>query len=120
MKIPLPFTTVERTFRVTIDTKFEPYLNVHLQNGTITMFKQYSGGIYYYDKTNMKNTNTNIQVTDYTFLNTVNNNKAYLRQLEIKVADEARLSQHLLGWPSTQTIKTFVKKSNQKLSNHHR
>ena len=53
--------------------------------------------ISYYDTNNMENNTTNNQVTDYNFLDTLENNKSYFHRLEIKGADAARIIQQLVG-----------------------
>ena len=115
----LSFSAVARKFRITMDTELDPAINLHLRNGMDIMFKRCSGGLYYYDTNSTEHNTINIQVTDYTFINTVERNKAYFHQREIKGSGEARIPQKLAGWPSTQTIKEALKKSNQKLPNHH-
>ena len=94
-----------RKFSITIDKDLDPDINVQLGDVTSIMFKQWSGGLYYYDTTNTKYNIINIQVNDYTFLNTVESNKAYFRQREIKGAYETRIIQQLVGWTSTKTLK---------------
>ena len=67
----LSFAAVTRKFRITIDTDLSLDTNVYLNDGTGIVFKQCSGGLYYYEMTNMEHNIINSQVTDYTFLNTV-------------------------------------------------
>ena len=90
---------VVRKFRITIDTYLDPSINMHPDDRTSIISNQCSIWIYYYYSTNMKHRIINSQVTDYTFHNTVNNNRVYFHQREIKGADEARILQQLLGWP---------------------
>ena len=80
----LSFAAMARKFRIIIDAYFDSTINVHLRYGTSVMFKQCSGGVYYYDTTNMEHNTIKIQVTDYTFLNTVERNKTYLHQHKTK------------------------------------
>ena len=65
---------------ITIDTYLDPSINVHLDDSTNIIFNQFSGGIYYYDTANMEHNIINRQFTDYTFLNTVDRNKAYFHK----------------------------------------
>ena len=51
------------------------------------------------------------QTTEYTFLNRVGSNKSCFHRLEIKGADEARILQQLVGWPSAQTLKEAIQKN---------
>ena len=83
---------------------------MHLGNGTIIMFKQCSRGIYYYDMNSMEQKIINSQVNDYTFLNTVESNKTYFYQIEIKGEGKATIPQKIVGWSSTQTLKEAVEK----------
>ena len=80
-----------RKFSITIDKDLDPAINMHLNSGTSIMLKQCSGGPYYYNTTNTEYNIINIQVTDYTFLNTVESNKAYFHQRESKGAYETRI-----------------------------
>ena len=73
-----------RKFSITIDTDLYPAMNVQLDNGTIIMFKQCRTELYCYYMTNMEHNTINIQVIDYTFINTVEINKAYFHQREPK------------------------------------
>ena len=60
--------------------------------------------------TNMENNIINSHVTDYTFLDTVDINKAYFQWREIKGADKSRTIQQNIGQKSTQTLKEAVGK----------
>ena len=73
------------------------------------MFNKCSRGLYYYDMKNMEHEIIYIQVTDSTFMNTLDRKKAYLTRHEIKWDYEARISQQLVGCPSTQTLKEAIK-----------
>ena len=49
-----------------------------------------------------------IQVTNYTFLKTLERNKSYFQQREIKGVDKARtLQKKIVAWP-TQTLKSAI------------
>ena len=60
-------------FRITIDTELDPFINVHLHNGTRIIFKQCGASLYYFDTTNEAFVEE--QTTEYTLLNTVDGNK---------------------------------------------
>ena len=90
-------------FRITIDTGLDPFINVHPHNGTRIIFNKFEAGLYYFETTNYYFVED--QTTDYKFLNTVDSNKSCFHKQEIKVEDEARILQQLLGWTSTQTLK---------------
>ena len=104
----LSFTAVVCKFKITIDKDLYPFINVNLNNGTIIIFKQCSGGLYYFHTTNMKHKIINSQVTDYTFLNTVESNNSYFQQRETKGVDKARIPQQTVVWPPTHTLKESV------------
>ena len=61
------------------------------------MFKKFILGLYYYDTPNMEHNSIDIHVTDFTFLNTLDSNKAYFHQCGSKGEDEARIPQQLVG-----------------------
>ena len=90
---------------ITIDTYIASTINVNIDYGTSINLIQCSRGLYYYDTTNMKKKTTNNQVTDYTFLNTVEKIKSYSHRREIKGGDTSRILQQLVGWISTQALK---------------
>ena len=48
----LSVTTVKHKLRITMDRDLDPAINMHLDEGTRIMFKKWSRGLYYYDKTN--------------------------------------------------------------------
>ena len=48
----ISFAAVAFKFRMTIDTELDPFINVHLHDGTRIIFKQCGSGIYYFDTTN--------------------------------------------------------------------
>ena len=48
----LSVTTVKHKLRITMDRDLDPSIHVHLKEGTRIMFKKWSRGLYYYDKTN--------------------------------------------------------------------
>ena len=98
-------------FRITSYTDTNSAINVHIDDGTIIKLKQCSGGLYYYDTTNMENNTTKNQVTDYIFMNTVESNKSYFHRREIKGAYASIILQQLIRWPSTSTLKEAIGKN---------
>ena len=62
------------------DTVIESAINMHLDDGMIIKLNQCSRSIYYYKTTNMENNNTDNQVTDDYFFNTVQGNKSYFNK----------------------------------------
>ena len=79
---------------------------VHVSEDNIIRFTKCGNGLYYFDTSTIRNTNNN--VTEYSFLSTVKDNKAYFHKREIEGADNARILQQLLNWPSTQKIKEII------------
>ena len=67
------FVAVVSKFRITIDPELDPFMYVHLHNGTRIIFKQFGGGPYIFDTTNKSF--SKYQTTYYTFLNTVERKK---------------------------------------------
>ena len=70
-----------------IDTDINSEINVHPDNGARIKFKQYIRELYYYGTTNMENNTTNNQVTNYTILKTIENNKSYFHIYGINVSE---------------------------------
>ena len=76
-------------------------------------FSKMSSGLYYYDATRKHDSNSNKSLTNYTFLNTVNNNKKNFTCSEIQGADNARELMQKIGRPSQATFgDCFIPKSN--------
>ena len=74
----LYFAAVLSKFRITIDTELDPFINVHLHNGTRIIFNQCGAGLYYFDT--IDEAFAEDQTTDYTFLNTVDSNKSFFHR----------------------------------------
>ena len=53
----------------------------------------------------------NNELTHYSFLNTVSDNKTYFSRQEIKGADTSRNIQEYLFFPSSSILKTYVNKT---------
>ena len=81
---------------------------VHVGPATILVFKQCGSGLYYHDTANQ----TSSAVIDYSFLSTVSQNKEYFSRAEIEGADQARILQDNISWPSTDDFKHYIS-SNQ-------
>ena len=91
----LSFAAVAAKFRIFIDTKLDPFINVHLHDGTRIIFKQCGAGLNYFDTTN--EAFAAYQTTDYTLLNTVDSNKSCFYRQEIKGTYKAIILQQLIG-----------------------
>jgi hypothetical protein len=78
-------------------------------------FEPYSSGLYYYDTRiaptiqNSETTKTSCNITPYSLLQTVEENKEYFTADEIKGADNARKLQQEIGWPSIGAYKNIIK-----------
>ena len=95
----LLFAEVFSRFRITFDTEIDSAINVHPIDGTIIKFNICSGGLYYYDTTNMENKSTKNQVTKYYFLYTVQSNKSYFQIRKIERVGTTIILQQLVGCP---------------------
>jgi hypothetical protein len=91
---------------ITIDTRSDHCFNVHYKDDVFT-FKPCFEGLYYLDTSNLK---SKCAVNNYSFLETVKGNKEYFTAQEIKGAENARLLQQQTGWPSTDNLKSYIKK----------
>ena len=87
-------TIIDNCFTVTYDTN-------------VFKFLPCSDGLYYFDITSFEN---NSIFTNYSFLETVANNKAYFTRTEVKKAEDARALQRDIGWPSTAQFKYYISK----------
>ena len=103
----LALKDVANKFQITMDTTQERSMLVHVSNDTIIKFSECGNGLYYFDTSTIRNTNKN-NVTEYSFLSTVKENKTYFHKREIEGADNARILQQLLNWPSTQNFKEII------------
>ena len=97
---------VANSFKISMDTTKERAMLVHVSEDNIIRFTKCGNGLYYFDTSTIRNTNNN--VTEYSFLSTVKDNKAYFHKREIEGADNARILQQLLNWPSTQKFKEII------------
>jgi hypothetical protein len=84
--------------RVTMDTREENSMCIHRKDGTIMKFQQHPGGLYVFDP--YLNDNINGKVTAYTLLSTVKGQKDMFTRREVKLANQARALQRLLGRPT--------------------
>ena len=99
-------------YRVTMDSTIENVLLVHTSSDMAMKFLCCGDGLYYFDTANplahMVPRKVNDDVTAYCFLNTVASNKEYFTRHEIKAADNVRILQARLGWPSEITLKRIL------------
>ena len=104
--------------RVRMDSITSTSFILELISGKTYKFKQYRNGLYYLDINEVIN-NSNATINEdtnksnatslnYTFLQTVDNNKKYFSNAEINRADKSRYYQEYLFYPSTSTMKQYV------------
>ena len=75
--------------RITMDTGESTDIILTLEDGRIFRFKQYRNGLYFFD-TNTVNNETNAQLSNYSLVHTVSDNKLYFSAQEIKGADASK------------------------------
>ena len=74
-------------------------------------FKWCAEGLYYYDTVNSKPNKSKTDVTSYSFLETVKDNKEHYTSHEIKGAELARKTQQAIGWPSKGKYRNIIKRN---------
>ena len=95
--------------RITLDTDVSKNITLFLADGRTFVFEQYNSGLYYYDtKIPVESDKNNKELINYSFLNTVSNNKTYFTKQEIKGANTSRQIQEYLFFPSSTTLKKYV------------
>jgi hypothetical protein len=76
-------------------------MSVHRRGGSIMKFNEYKSGLYYFDTAAPKTPNsTSLDVNNYLFLNTVEQNKQAYTRREIEGADRPRELYKKIGRPS--------------------
>jgi hypothetical protein len=75
-------------------------------NSSVFRFQECDDGLYFYDTANC-NTNKS-DVTNYSFLETVDENSKFFSANEIKGALHARQTQQEMNWPSTSDFKYYI------------
>ena len=96
---------------ITLDSRVNYGFNVTYK-GKLYHFLPFDNGLYYFDTRNEPRSvddNTNDVITPYLLLQSVEDNKAFYTQREIKGAENARLLQEALGWPSDDYYKYIIK-----------
>jgi hypothetical protein len=90
---------------ITMDTRQERVIFVH-HDGKVLKFKECADGLYYYDTAACKP--NNVDITNYSFLETVADNSKFFSADEIKGALRACQVQQEMNWPSTSDFKHYV------------
>ena len=99
--------------RLTMDTNVARAINLHI-NGVTLQFKECSDGLYYYNtkeaSSSYSNPSNAMVVTNYSpsFVQTVHANKLLYNKRDIQGADQARLLQQQLGWPSNTAFARII------------
>ena len=96
--------------KITMDSTIEKAINVFLPNGKSFKFQECSDHLYYLNTNNLNNSQVNdyIPSTNF-FINSVSNNKKNYSKRQVDKAITARKIHHLIGWPSTDKFKMYVK-----------
>ena len=92
--------------RIYYDSDIEDVFHVEY-NDVVYDFVCGGGGLYYYVMTPTMD-KTKEHVTQYSMYSTVNSNKEFFSNQEVKRADTARELQRALGWPSDSSFKHCV------------
>ena len=95
--------------RLTMDTAITKGITLTIKNGDSYDFNMYENGLYYFDTNNTDHFVKNkSQLSNYSLLQTVKDNKTYFSKQEIKGADTSRDIQEYLFYPGTKTLETYV------------
>ena len=98
---------------ITMDTRKDSGFNVTFGD-KLYQFTPFENGLYYFDtRTGPRSVcdKTKSDVSTYSLLQTVNDNKQFYTASEIKGAETARLQQEELGWPSATFYKHIIKEN---------
>jgi hypothetical protein len=90
---------------ITMDTSKEKAMLVHHQS-KVLKFRECDDGLYYYDTA--EHNHNNVELTNYSFLETVADNSNFFSTDEIKGALRAHQTQQEMNWPSTSDFKYYV------------
>ena len=100
---------------LTMNTKVDKAISLHLKSGATLSFMPCKEGLYYYDvndgnnnnnKTKLNNKSTSYSVS---FLNTVDVNKQNFTKNELRCVEKVREIQQIMGWPSSKALKDHIK-----------
>jgi hypothetical protein len=97
---------VRKHNRIMMDSDIEPALLVHRQDGSVMKFREYQTGLYYFDATITNDTYPT--VTDYSFVQTVKQNKSMFHRRKIEGANKARDLYVKRGRPSQQRFEYLL------------
>jgi hypothetical protein len=91
--------------KVTMDSSKEKALLVEFDK-CVYKFQECANGLYFFDTASSVKSKS--EITPYSFLETVKDNKQFFTSQEIKGAEKARSIQQEIGWPSTSTFKRII------------
>ena len=102
----LAFCDVWRLCRITLDTAVEAAFLVHLQDGTVLRFVEYTSGLYLL----LPSTNplTKSPCQNYSCVSTVAGNCAVFTRRELEGADQARQLYRIIGRPSPRKFEAIL------------
>ena len=102
----LSLAAVRKICRVTMDTMTEAAIIVHKHNGDKMKFTESANGLYYYD---VKSSST--KSSNYSFVNSVNENKSLYTRRQLKDADLAKRVYELVGRPAHATFTKMIREN---------
>ena len=83
-----------------------------LKDGRTFVFEQYQNGLYFFDTNKpVETSKSKCELTNYSFLSTISDNKEYFSQQEIKGADISRQMQEYSFFPSSNILKSYFNKN---------
>ena len=95
--------------RVTMDTGLNNNIHVILKDGKVFEFVQHHNGLYFFDTNNpVPISKPKSELSNYSLLTTVSENKEFFSSQEIKGADLSRKFQEYLFFPGPNTFKHYV------------
>jgi hypothetical protein len=104
----LSLAEVRKVCRVTMDTREAAEIIVYKHNGDKIRFIESGKGLYYFDTANSKVSTTS---TDYSFINSVVENKAKYTTRQVNDADLAKRVYSLIGRPSHAAFVKMIREN---------
>ena len=77
----LSFSDVSKRFRITVDTKRDNSINVHLDDGNVLSFKCMNNGLY---MANISDIKSKSQLTNYSFVSVTSREQQTLQSVKLK------------------------------------
>jgi hypothetical protein len=104
----LSLAEVRKVCRVTMDSREAAKIIVYKHNGDKIKFIESGKGLYYYDTANSKVSTTS---TNYSFINSVLENKAKYTTRQVNDADLAKRVYSMIGRPSHATFVKMIREN---------